>query len=228
MWGEPANEKHWPPPDRRVGTTNTAHQPPDPRLPPTVLLFDLGGVLVENATFDELAKLFPAMTDAEALKERWLRSPAVATYERGETSEAVFASSFATEWALDEAKETFLQRFVGWPRGPYPGAVELLAGLRGRCTTAILSNCNGTHWPAMAPLTDIVDHAFSSHLMRIGKPDPAAFAHVCAAIGCAPGDVLFFDDSPTNVRAAQATGMAAEQVEGFDALLEGLARRGLV
>ena len=61
---------------------------------PEVLLFDLGGVLVESAGLQELPRLLAAPMEAEALRRKWLTSPAVGLFETGRCSEQEFAAVF--------------------------------------------------------------------------------------------------------------------------------------
>ena len=61
----------------RVSKTTNAPLSPDR---PDVLLFDLGGVLVENVGFERLNALLPATLPIEELKTRWLASTAVRTF----------------------------------------------------------------------------------------------------------------------------------------------------
>ena len=183
-----------------------------------VLLFDLGGVLIDNVTFEELPLLLSAPMERAALQDRWLHSPAVQYYERGEIDADTFAADFVDEWALSSSPAQFLEAFATWPRGFFPGAVELLADLRKRHTIAFLSNCNAIHWERLAHVLDHADHAFSSHEVRAVKPEPAIFRHVAETLGCASEEITFFDDSATNARAAIAAGMRAYHTMGFDAL----------
>jgi len=192
-----------------------------------VLLFDLGGVLVENAIFDELARLWPEAPDAESLRDRWLRTEAVRRFERGHIDADAFAKDFVEQWGLPLEPESFLASFRTWVRGPYVGALELLERLHVRHAVAILSNCNVVDWERLAAVRACADHAFSSHIVGAVKPDPEIFEHVIASLGRAPGDIVFFDDSATNVRAAQALGLRAHQTVGFEALLEAIEGLGL-
>ena len=58
---------------------------------------------------------------------------------------------------------------------------------------------------------DLFDSSFYSCDLGLAKPDVAFFAHVAGALGVTPGEVLFVDDSGTNVRGAIAAGMPAVQ-----------------
>jgi len=39
-----------------------------------LLLFDLGGVLIDFAGFDELGRLLPGVTDRAEVRQRWIES----------------------------------------------------------------------------------------------------------------------------------------------------------
>jgi putative hydrolase of the HAD superfamily len=196
--------------------------------PPCVLLFDIGGVLVENATFQELARLLPPPVDISALPDRWLDSAAVQRFERGLITEEEFAAGFVDEWALEIEPARFLAAFATWPRGPYPGALALLERLRGRFTIAVLSNCNSLHWRRLADVINHADRAFSSHQLGLVKPDAAIFERVVQALDCAPDRIGFFDDSLRNVNAARAAGLLAHHTVGFEALRDTITAQGLL
>jgi len=67
---------------------------------PDVLLFDLGGVLVENVGFDRLNALLPKPMSIHELKGRWLASEAVRAFEVGACSSEMFASALVDEWKI--------------------------------------------------------------------------------------------------------------------------------
>ena len=62
-----------------------------------VLLFDLGGVLIDFAGFRELGHLLPAGVDRAEVRRRWIRSPMVQRFERAETSPREFACGVIRE-----------------------------------------------------------------------------------------------------------------------------------
>jgi putative hydrolase of the HAD superfamily len=192
---------------------------------PTLLLFDLGGVLVENTTFDRLAALTGMAPGAE-MKERWLASPAVRGLEMGALSPDEFAARFIDEWRLRCDPSRFLDDFVNWPTGFYPGATALLARLRRHRRVGCLSNSNVLHWRRFRGFVDDFDVALSSHLLGAVKPDRECFERALRACGAEAGEVALFDDSPANVRAALDLGWRALQVDGIEALENRLAAEG--
>jgi len=192
---------------------------------PSLLLFDLGGVLVENTTFDRLSALTGLAPDGQ-LKERWLASPSVRALEMGALSPEDFARRFIDEWRLPCDPPGFLGEFESWPTGFYPGAPTLLTRLRRRHRVGCLSNSNVLHWRRFRGFKEDFDVALSSHLLGAVKPDRTCFERALHACGAEAGDVAFFDDSPANVRAATELGWRAFHVEGFAGLKGRLREEG--
>jgi HAD superfamily hydrolase (TIGR01509 family) len=194
----------------------------------TVLLFDLGGVLVENDTFSALTQLTGGEIEYGPLKNRWLNSPSVRCYERGLIDTDTFCQDFVAEWDLAISAREFGERFSAWPKGLFPGARELLDQLRANFTVAFLSNCNDLHWRRLAPITELADKAFSSHLLGTVKPDSACFEKVAENLDVELTDIVFFDDSVANVEAAKLLGMMAHHTDGFEELCSTLANLKLL
>ena len=180
-----------------------------------VVLFDLGGVLIENDGRAALTAMLPQPLPASEMWRRWLESPTVRQFERGRVSSDDFAASFVREWEIDLEPAVFLREFATWPRGLYDGAEALLRELKGTHHLACLSNTNALHWQRFPQLHALFDSCFLSHEMGHVKPDREAFEYTVASLGVAPGEVYFFDDLMPNVAVAREVGMNAFQVDGF-------------
>lgn len=181
-----------------------------------VLLFDLGGVLIENKMFSELQRLMDTDQSEAELIDLWLHNPVARQFELGRCSPDEFSQSIIQEFGLDLEPEAFLQAFAGWPKGFYAGVDSMLSTLRTRATVCCLSNSNSVHWTDV--VTDHFDFAFSSHLIGSIKPDVDAFQHVVDVIEVEPGNVHFFDDSRTNVEAARNHGLNAYHTVGYESV----------
>jgi HAD superfamily hydrolase (TIGR01509 family) len=190
-----------------------------------VLMFDLGGVLVMNDMFEELPKLTNDDLDENALKDKWLRSPAARDFELGTCSPEKFAASMVEEFQLTSTPNEFLNAFSGWPKGFYSGAEELLSNLRAQYSTACLSNSNALHWTT--EVTSHFDYSYSSHLLNRIKPDVEVFDFVTSDIGREASEIAFFDDSQLNVDAAQAYGWEAHLTVGYQELTRVLRKLGV-
>jgi len=183
---------------------------------PSVLLFDLGGVLVDTSGFSRLNELLAEPKDLIVLKEMWLASPAVRQFELGLSAPAEFAQAFIAEWRLTCDSQKFLAEFASWPKGLYPGVAELLDMLRQRYRVVCLSNSNAIHWAQFRSFLDHFHISLSSHLLGVIKPDADCFTRALQECGDVPASaVAFFDDSISNVASARKLGMQAFHVNGF-------------
>jgi putative hydrolase of the HAD superfamily len=182
-----------------------------------VLLFDVGGVLVELKGIETMLAWLGHTMSVDDMWVKWLRSEAVRAFETGKIDASEFALGVIREFGLAVEPQSFLESFTDWPTGLYPGTLEMLARIPRLYERALLSNSNALHWPRVH--TDMrlgaeFDRHFISHLTGLIKPDPDAFEDVVRSFGCTPGEVLFLDDNLLNVEAAQNIGMRAIRVRG--------------
>lgn len=187
-----------------------------------VVLFDLGGVLVELGGMGDIA-VFSGESSAEEIWRRWLTCPWVRRFERGECDPESFAHGMVESWAMPVDPAAFLEAFAAWPKGLLPGATDLVHATRSRLRTACLSNTNAVHserhWQAFG-LDTLFEELYLSHEMGHVKPDRAAFEYVIAALETDPERILFLDDNQINVEGARAVGLRAERAAGVEAARE--------
>jgi HAD superfamily hydrolase (TIGR01509 family) len=196
-----------------------------------VLLFDLGGVLVEFSGIEGLSQLLRTTSDEAAIRKRLVACPLVQQFELGALVPSVFAERFVTEWELSVPPDTFLAEFRSWSRSLLPGARELLEALRPRYRLAALSNSNAVHWDRNTTelgVTGLFDVAYSSHLLGLRKPEPAIYREALTRLGVPAERVAFFDDFEPNVEGALAAGIVAFQVRGIEELRECLWGQGFL
>jgi putative hydrolase of the HAD superfamily len=182
-----------------------------------VVLFDLGGVLIELTGVPTMLSWAKSAKTPEQLWVQWLTSPAVRAFETGRIGPRDFAEQLIEEMALPVQPVAFIEAFTAWPKGLFPGAMALIERIPSHYTRAALSNSNAIHWPRLMHdmgLDGVFEHTFASHLMGKLKPDPEVFEHVVETLDCAAPAVLFMDDNRLNVEAARAAGMQAVEVAG--------------
>ena len=201
-----------------------------------VILFDLGGVLVELSGVSTMLRWSALTVDGKPLDEQslwrcWLNSPAVRRFETGQISAQTFADQLIEEMHLKVDRQTFLDAFTAWPSGLFPGVPALLNKLRDRYTLACLSNTSELHWPRLMKemaLESHLDHHFGSHLIGKIKPDRECFDHVIEALTLQPEQILFFDDNLINVEGERKAGMQALHVRGIEALHQTIEHHRLI
>jgi HAD superfamily hydrolase (TIGR01509 family) len=99
-----------------------------------------------------------------------------------------------------------------------PGALELVARLRGRLPLALASNSPRRLVDAAlatARLTDVFDVIVTSDDVAHSKPAPDIYLLVCQRLGVEPEHVLALEDSSAGVAAAKAAGLACIAVPQF-------------
>jgi len=189
-----------------------------------VILFDVGGVLVELGPS-------PFPVEVEFVMDVWQESKAALAFEKGFTTAVEFAHALIAEHDIDCDIGMLIDHFRSWPRGPYPRVYELLSAVRQRYRVAILTNTNALHWSRFHDefaLHEYCERIFASHQLGMAKPEPEIFEYVIGALDAPPAHILFVDDNAANVAAAGARGMQAVQARGVEAVVESLASRGII
>ena len=197
---------------------------------PTVLLFDLGGVLVRWIGLEEIARLSRTLDDPERVRDRWLESAWVRRFEVNQCTREEFCAGIVEELELAMTDAEFSEVFPNWVSEPLPGALELLDALAPRFSLACLSNTNEFHGERMRVdfgLGPRFDHTYFSYEIGHMKPDAAAYRHVVEDLGRDPLEILFFDDTPKCVDGARDFGFRARVARGVSGVREALASEGI-
>ena len=194
------------------------------------VLFDLGGVLIKMGDVSSLQEL-AAVVGNEEEWHRWLASPWVRRFEKGECSASEFSTGVVSEWALDLAPERFLEIFRDWPIGPYPGTAEVLAEVKRWVPIGCLSNTNTMHWEhqtTLWPMLDMFDFRFLSFELGFAKPDQAIFRAVADRLPFSRDRILYLDDVAVNSEATRSFGFQSRQVLGIDEVKRELSEVGVL
>jgi putative hydrolase of the HAD superfamily len=200
---------------------------------PKVVLFDLGGVLIEWPGIEGLVELSDGSLSHEEARRRWLASRWVREHETGACTAAQFARGVVAEFRLPVTPDVFLAHFNAWRRGPYPGALELLDELAPRYHLACLSNMSQSHWDGHLDDDDSnamigrLQQRFVSFEIGCMKPDRSAFDHVARHLPGSPEEIVFLDDNRECVETARALGFRAFEVKGVAAVRRALAEAGI-
>ena len=99
-----------------------------------------------------------------------------------------------------------------------PGALELVARLRGRLPLGLASNSPRVLVDtalATAGLVDVFDAIVTSDDVTHAKPAPDLYLLACEWLGVAPADTLALEDSASGVAAAKAAGLTCIAVPQF-------------
>lgn len=192
-----------------------------------VLVFDLGGVLIDLYVERSFMALASMGVDASILTERaCLLNGMMMKYDRGDISTEEMFGYMASQLPVavrEEMGETLDARLHEvWEMmlGDYaPYKFECLRRMRG-CgyRVVMLSNINDGHWGEVErrfeatmgePLSNFFDALYLSYRMRLRKPEPEIFRELLSKENVTAADCLFFDDSAENCEVARSLGMDA-------------------
>lgn len=189
-------------------------------MSPTLVCFDLGGVLVRiNPTWGGAATHAGIATRCNPSALEALGGfEAFEAFQAGALDAHAFLAALAGHLGLEDVAQAEAVHQAILVEA-YPGTAELVADLhRAGTATACLSNTNGLHWDRMAhtpefPAIYALQHKFASQELRLQKPEPAVFRAVEIATGHAPESIVFFDDGELNVKGALACGWRAHVID---------------
>jgi putative hydrolase of the HAD superfamily len=90
-----------------------------------------------------------------------------------------------------------------------PHMITLLPLIRAQLPAGVLSNCTDALHADLEHHGIAFDYVMPSADLGVDKPSPHAYRLAAERMATAPGNLLYFDDEPTFVRAAAAAGLQA-------------------
>lgn len=193
---------------------------PDSRPRPDLVLFDLGGVLIDW----DPRRLYRKLIDDEAAMEAFLATVCTPAWNLELDRGRPFAEAVGELVAAHPEKrpliEAYQQRWLEMVGGPIEGTVALLEALAARETPLrALTNWSAETFALVHPdpayaFLERFAHIYVSGELRMIKPDDDIFEHVLEDTGLAAASVLFIDDSAANIRTADRLGFVTHRFAG--------------
>lgn len=190
-----------------------------------VLIFDLGGVLVD-LNLGRCLGNFEALgfKNIEKLISKTHQSGIFENFERGEVSGVEFCRRLCEFGNISVGDSEIRSAWVSMLDGIRPEKLGLLRRLKseGRQKILLLSNVNEFAWDFCLKnyferggdrLDCFFDKVFLSYKMKLLKPDLRIYKNLLKEIGARPRDCLFMDDSPSNCAAAESLGIRTLRYE---------------
>lgn len=193
-----------------------------------VVLFDLGNVLVSIHPERFAATL--GLDEHHRTRHRARVIECIRRYESGEVGSDAFFSELSGVFGGTFTRERLrdaLERVIG---ESVPGMPELLERVASSHAVALVSNTNETHFEYCRrafPFIARVPRRFLSWKMGVMKPDPGYYRIVVEELGVPAESLVFIDDHPENVRAAEQAGMKGILFRGADQLKYDLHNLGI-
>lgn len=198
---------------------------------PTVVLWDIGGVLLSNGWEETFRAAAAARFGYDATEFERRHAALDASYERGE----ITLDAYLDRVLFYEPRPFPRQAYIDYMFGcttPHPATIAVAERLRasGRYQTACLNN-EGREFNEFRlrrfGLDGLFTAFFSSCYTGRRKPDPAAYQLAVDVLRRAPESVVFIDDRPENLTPARALGMATVHYQDPAQLERDLGRLGV-
>lgn len=178
----------------------------------SIVIFDLGGVLVDWDPRHLYRRLFPG---DEAGMERFLAEVCTNEWNLQQDAGRSWAEATALLRAQHPGQEELIDAFHRrWPemiRGAIDGTVEILRELReGGVPLYALTNWSAETYPVAEERFDFLGWfrgVVVSGQERLIKPDPRIYRLLLERFGVDPQAAVYIDDNPRNARAAGDLGM---------------------
>ena len=181
------------------------------------IIFDLGGVILNI----DLRKTQDAFTSlgvkniGEVFSMGHIDS-FFKLYERGAIDDAEFIASVQNLAGIKLAPEIVIEAWNALLIGFPPERINFLKKIRSKYRLFLLSNTSALHHTRFhelfkqefgGSLDELFDKAYYSHIIKLHKPDTAAYKLIIDENRLNPGETLFIDDSAANVEGAERTGL---------------------
>nr|WP_294793000.1 HAD family phosphatase [uncultured Mucilaginibacter sp.] len=183
------------------------------------IIFDYGNVIYQ-IDFNKVAEAWQQLgiTNAHEFYGHRQQDDVFNALERGQITPEAFRDRIReltkkpelTDQQIDDAWNAI---FVGIPKGNH----ELLAQLKGKYRTFLLSNINAIHYDyvhqylksefGMENNDDLFEKLYYSHLVGKRKPDVEIFEQILQENNLNPAETLFIDDSPQHLEVAKKLGI---------------------
>lgn len=191
------------------------------------IVFDFGGVIV-NFSREAAVKKFEeiGVANANELLDAYHQKGAFLQVEDGtinaEEFRVILSELAGKELTYEQVKEGWLGFMLDVPQY----RLEYLLELRKKYKLYILSNTNPyvMSWArsndftiAGRPLDDYFDKIYTSYELKAVKPGKSIFELMIKDADMLPGETLFVDDGPANIKMAKELGMMTFQpINGED------------
>src|SRR5262245_30002258 len=179
-------------------------------MKPRAIVFDFGNVVGYFSHRRTTERLAPhAGIPADDLHQMLYWGPLAERYERGELSTDAFRTAVKRAAGLRCPDEVFDEAYadIFWPNREL---CDMLPALAKRYSLLLLSNTNDLHARQFrvqfAESLGLFRHLLLSHEVRGRKPERTVFERATQLAGCAPEEIVFFDDLEANVAGARACG----------------------
>lgn len=199
------------------------------------IIFDLGGVIL-NIDYNLTKEAFESLgiDDFDAIYSQAKQTDIFDRLETGQISPQHFINKMLDFLPAGTSPNMVVKAWNAMLLDLPQERLELLAALKEKYNTFLLSNTNEIHVDAfhaiihqqhgLKNLEDFFDTTYYSNELGKRKPDVDTFKHLCEVHQLNPATTLFIDDSIQHIEGAKSAGLMAyhlnkgETIEALDFL----------
>ncbi|WP_165758913.1 HAD family hydrolase [Niastella yeongjuensis] len=194
------------------------------------IIFDLGGVLL-NLDVPKTSDAFKALglTHIDELFRIGFATSFFRDYEMGTISDELFIEKAQQLSAPGTTKDQIIAAWNDMLLDFPAKRVEFLKKLQSKYRLYLFSNTNQIHLLHFhkayrevygSDMDNLFTKAYYSHLIKLRKPDVAAFEYVIKDSSVHAAETLFIDDALVNVEGAQKAGLQGLHLTGGKTILD--------
>ena len=200
-------------------------------MQPQAVIFDIGNVLIEwqperyydRVYGEEMRRRLFSTVDLHGMNDEIDRG--------GDFREIIYATADRFPDFADHIRD-WHDRWIELATPTIPKSLSLMRALRSKGIPVYCLSNFGVDSFAFAetqyPFLSEFDRRYISGHMQVTKPDPRIYEMVEADCGFAPATLLFTDDRPENIEAAQARGWQTHLFDGPEGWARRLVNEGLL
>ncbi|TFB11421.1 HAD family phosphatase [Candidatus Marinimicrobia bacterium MT.SAG.2] len=197
-----------------------------------VIVFDLGGVIVNVNFKSPLGKLFDnSGAVSNTSKDESNFSKLLRQYDMGIISAGDFHEKIIDHLDIELSFDEFIRASNDAIEAGDDGIESIVNSLSKKYKLAILSNTNPVHYEYIKEkylIIELFDHILLSYEMGTVKPDAAAYEKLIKTTSVLPSQHLFIDDRIENICAAKEIGMDGIHYISIENLRMELKNRGII
>jgi len=193
------------------------------------VLFDLDGVVFSNGSKIAIRRLRKDKRIPRGIAQKIIRSDYAWEYRLGKHSAKQHwgwaAKELKNKSLAKEIRKIFLDAYY-----LKKGMAELVTGIKAHYKTAAISNTVGERismFEKRYGFRSLFDAEVYSHLMGVGKPDPAMYLEAANRLNVQLRECIFIDNKEKNVRAAEKLGAMGIVFKSIPQLKKGLTKAGV-
>ena len=183
-----------------------------------IIMFDLGGILysIKHSYTHQALRTLQRKDSEPIIFSLEHADPIFGLYDSGHIDTEEFCNHLRNQHHILATDQDIHKAWNAMLIGIYSYAEALVLEAKKYAQIALLSNINHIHYSAIqeecSSLFSLFDFTFFSYRLKMRKPNDDIFKYALETVQAQPQSILFLDDTPANIKAAQSLGIDARLI----------------